>query len=197
MAITKDYLDDIHEAYASFWLPPDHVEQFRRQPSDPDVPTELDVLFFMPQMDGKSDNVTAVTTAGMSTRLMHGPYPKIEIGYEFMGGCSDTQIKEIARTVADLAVLPFRDSRCFTPKMLLDGLELPPFQNMTTALLTHWDIHAEVAFPCSEPPTVFLRLISLYESEAKYVEEVGALQAIDRFLQKGLVIEDFERSPMV
>lgn len=195
MTSSEQYLQDLHAAYEKFLGVPDHVVEFRRNLSDENVPTMMDILFFLPLEGPGEDDMTTVATAGMSSRTINGLYERIELAIEFKGGCEKDNREMLAKQLAELAVLPFREGRYFAPNMVIEGIQLHPFENMSYALLTKWNYSGDILLPGIQPPAVLLRLTPLYESEANMAEEIGDIQALAWLRQKGMIPEDFERTP--
>src|SRR5262245_44248805 len=194
---SEQYLLDLRNAYEQFMGAPDNIIEFRRNAGDENVPTELDILFFLPIEGPGEDNVTMVATAGMSSKTMNGPYERVELAFEFKGGCEKDDRELLAKQLAELAVVPFREHRYFAPNMALDGIHLHPFDNMTFALVTKWELLGDINLPGIQPPVTLLRLTPLYESEARLAEEIGDIEAFTRFRHRGMIPEDFERKPVV
>src|SRR5262245_34128651 len=127
---SEPYLLNLRNAYEQFFGVPDHVIEFRRDVNDKDVPTELDILYFLPIEGPGEDDITTVATAGMSSKSMSGPYELVELALEFKGGCEKDCRELLAKQLAELAVIPFREHRYFAPNMALNGIRLHPFDNM-------------------------------------------------------------------
>lgn len=195
MAAQDSTLLKLHEAYERLFDKFDDVIEFRRDVADAKVPTELDVLFFMPQGGPNDDDITTVATAGMSSRAMDGPYERVELALEVKGRVEEDGRKKMAKQLAELATVPFRQEEPIAPNTVIEGLRLYPFDKMTHALIVHWQVLAEVFLPGTVPTASLLRLVPLYESEAKLVGEISAIQAYTRLQAKGVIFEDFEREP--
>jgi hypothetical protein len=178
------------------WLgqKPGYVSTFHHDQPSADVPTEIEVLFFLPPGGPGDDDVTTVTTAGMSSRLMKGTDKRVELVFELKGQLDQKGRETLARQLADLAILPFQRGWTFDANTVLDGIVLHPFEKMTHLLIKDWST-TEEPLPGVDPEVILLRVIPLFESEAAVVREIGDVPAIARFLRQKAKMEDFDREP--
>jgi len=196
MAEQGPSLQQIHEGFEE-WLgsTPGYVSTFRHDEANSEVPTEIDVLFFLPEEGPNEDDITTVTTAGMSSRPMKDSSQRVELVMELKGQLDEKGRETLARQLADLAILPFQKGWTFGENTVLDGIVLHPFERMTHVLIKNWST-TEEALPDVDPRVVLLRAIPLFEKEAAVVREIGDVPALARFLGKKARMEDFDREPV-
>jgi cell wall assembly regulator SMI1 len=191
-------LTKIRKAYDAWLDPPDHVLSLRRPESDPAVPSEMDVLFFLPVPEDRlpdDQELTTIATAGMSTREMQGPSRLVELVLWVRGRWRIDELEPTGRRLAELAVAPYREGAMFAPNLVLRGISLPLFARMSCALLTDHGIYSPEYLPGLRPPVRLLQLHPLFEEEADIVEQIGDLEANRRFLRERIVHGDPRRAP--
>jgi hypothetical protein len=132
------HLHDIRNGYTLWTGAPGRVIEFRRPEHDEIVPSTLDVLIFPAPEGPNEDDVTLLGTAGMSLRPMPGPDERIELVIEIKGTPDEETLNGLAKDLAELAVLPFREGRPFAPNIVLEGIEIDAFPRMRHALLANW-----------------------------------------------------------
>jgi hypothetical protein len=196
MAESGPGLKEIHEGFEEWHgAAPDFVSTFRHDQANDGVPTEIDVLFFLPEEGPGEDDITTVTTAGMSSRPLKDSDQRVELVFELKGQLDDKGRETLARQLADLAILPFQKGWTFGANTVLDGIVLHPFERMTHLLIKNWST-TEETLPDVDPEVVLLRVIPLFEKEAAVVREVGDVAALARFLRQKAKMEDFDREPL-
>jgi hypothetical protein len=200
MTVSDITLSQLHDAFEEALGRYDDRIEFKRKAPDETVPTEIDVLFYLPKITSdlsEEDNVTIVVTAGMSTRVMEGPHHFIELVCIFTGGCDKDERKKISEQLAWLSLVPFKQSRYFAPGMVLENFQLYPFEHMPFAAVIDWGLLAPDFLPLIQPPVRLLQLIPLYEKEAQLVDDLGVIAAYTKLQGKGVVFENFKREPVV
>jgi Suppressor of fused protein (SUFU) len=192
---SEGYLEQLRAAYAKWLGAPEDIVKMRRASPDGIAPDEIDILFFLPIAGPNEDNITTVATAGMSSRQQLGPYPHVELALELKGAVPESDRPILARNLADLASVPFRERRPFHPNSVLEGVKLHPFDKMTFGLLSKWDILQDVTLSDVDPPVYVLRLTPLHENEAALAERIGDVNALTQLQHNGMIPEDFRREP--
>lgn len=188
-------LQAIRDGYENWTGAPDRVIEFRRQETDEHVPSALDVLIFLPPEGPNEDDVTLLGTAGMSLRTMSGPETRVELVIEIKGTPDEETLDGLAKDLAELAALPFREGRAFAPNIVLEGIEFDAFPRMRHALLTNWAFVDAQYLPEVDPPVLLLRLLPLFPSEVDFIEQAGHVTGISSLVADDVLFEDFDRLP--
>jgi hypothetical protein len=191
-------LEDIRMAYERWAGSPSAVIELRRNEQNERVPTELDILFFQPTVEdhlSEEDYFTYIATVGMSTRVMQAPCLYAELIISVQKKQSPKAIEMLARRLAELAVLPFRASSYFAPNFLFYDISLPLFDRMNCVLITDWGVSSPEYLPGIQPPVRLLSVKPVYESEAKVIAVIGAIEACRRFRYEEINWDDPQRDP--
>ena len=191
------YQQDVRNDYAHEFGEADDVIEFRHDSVDVKVPIAVDILLFLPIDAPGEDQITMIATAGMSSHQMNGPTKRVELAYEFNGDCQKNDKYQFAKCLAELSVVPFRDAHHYHAGMILQGIELPPFGNMTCAVLVDWDGLAVVTLGSLDTNPTLLRLIPLYPAEADFVQSEGVIRGLTILRARGLVYEDQRRDSII
>lgn len=172
-------------AYEQWLGRPVSVVSLRRPEEHDDVPAELDILFFQPENQDElleEDRFTYIATAGLSTRHMPESGALVELVMRIDGPYALAALEDLARALAEIGVLPFRDGIDLAPNMLVHGTTLPLFEAMTSLVVTHWGVSSPQWLPGLEPPVLVLSLQPVYGSEAEMIETLGVEEAGRRFV---------------
>lgn len=199
MSTSHITLRRLRAAYRAWAGAPTDVLKLRRAQPDARVPTELDILFFQPAARERlrdREFFTSLATAGMSTRVMAGPTPRVELFLNVQGRHDPAEVRALARALGELAVLPFRDGAYFAPNMVVSGQAVPLFAGMSCLLLTNWGLRAPTALPGLSPAVHVLWVKPLYESEAAVAAGIGDLETYEQFMRAGVNWDDPKRRPL-
>ncbi len=198
MTETNLTLADLNAAYERWAGKPVAVLQFQKEELNEQIPTELNILFFQPELeDDLSDDeyFTYIATAGMSTRVMQGPCKHVELILCVQKHQPPETLNEIGLKLAELAVIPFRENTYFAPNILLSNVSLPLFEHMNCVLITNWGVYSPEWLPGIQPPVQLLSMKPVYESEANMIKVIGDVEACRRFQHQGVNWDDPKRSP--
>lgn len=191
-------LSDLHAAYEQWIGTPNAILELRRQESNEQIPSEMDILFFQPAAeDNLSDEeyFTYIATAGMSTRVMQGPCKHVELILCVNRRHSSEELHALGRALSELAVIPFCEGTYFAPNLLVCDVLLPLFENMNCVLITNWGTYLPEWLPGIKPPVQLLCVRAIYESEADIIEKIGDIEAIRRFTNESIKLDDPKRLP--
>lgn len=192
-------LKKLNAAFEEWSGKPKKVIELRRKEKNETVPTKLDLLYFQPdESDGLEGDefFTSIATAGMSMRVMKGPYENVELLLQVQGTYSDEDLEAVARRLGELAVAPFREDSYFVPDQVVRNFEFPLFEKMDCVLITNVGVNVETWLPGIEPPVLLLWVKPLFESEAKIAEKIGDVKTAQQFYKKGVNWDDPERDPL-
>ncbi|MDQ2807415.1 MAG: SMI1/KNR4 family protein [Chloroflexota bacterium] len=189
MPKTNVTLAALHTAYEQWSGPPVDLIHLQKNEIDADVPMELDVLFFQPSEEdnlSEEEYFTFVATAGMSMRTVQEGQELYELICCVNGPQQPAELHLLAHRLAELAVLPFRNSTALVVPMILRGFTLPLFDKMTSLLLTDWGVGGPEWLPHRPERIRLVAVIPLYEAEADIVEVIGDVEAGQRFYHEGI-----------
>lgn len=189
MGKTSITLHELRTALNEWAGKPVDILELRRDKENEQIPTEIDILFFQPtEEDNLSEEefFTIIATAGMSTRIMHGPCKHVELILRIQGRQNLENLQALGRGLGELAVDPFRRGGFFAPNLILCGITLPLFENMNCVLITNVGIQSPEWLPIIKPRVQLLWVKPIYESEANIIEEIGDIEASHRFTIEGI-----------
>lgn len=191
-------LSKLHQAYENWLGTPAHIIQLRRDEFSEQIPTELDILFFhSSENENLSDDdfFTYIATAGMSRYAMQEPDAYAELIIGVKGHHHSDDLEALGRKIGELAVIPFRYGINFAPNRLISSLSLPIFVQMTCMLVTNWFIKQPIWLPNLESAVLMLTLCPVYQSEAQIIQQIGDMEAYERFVHEGIDLQDPTRIP--
>jgi hypothetical protein len=138
-------------------------------------------------------NTTQLGTAGLSLASI-AKGSKAELGFEVSGTLSKASILEVGKALVDLGLAPLTTGKLFETNQVLTNVSLPLFPRFTLALLIDWDPVYGFTFPGLEPPVSLLRVVPVFESEAKFFElSKDKRDAYAKLFNWGLKPEDPKR----
>jgi len=172
-------LQSLHNAFEE-WMGEIHeTVPFRRETPNSEIPTEMDVLYYLTDDPQEEDNI--VITAGMSSRKFESPIPRIEIGYTLNTHGTPEDRQQWAKSLAEFAVKPFIEKHYFTTNMIVKDVSLKPFKHTNCVWIMDWFHPGDEYLPQLDIPVRLLRLIPLFESEAEEVVSLGPARAMGKF----------------
>ena len=138
-------------------------------------------------------NTTQLGTAGLSLASIGNGF-SAEIGVELSGALTKDSILEVGKALVDLGLAPLATHKRFEVNQVLQNLALPRFPRFNLALLLDWDPVYGFTFPGLEPPVSLLRIVPVFESEARFFESAkDKREAYLKLYNWGLKPEDPSR----
>ncbi len=185
----------MHSVHASFEMlmgPPFHVLRLRSSRESPSVPTERDILYFhssncLPSWPHRK--FTLVTTAGLSA-FREISHFRAELCIRIDGECSLEEMDALGRSLAELAVIPFREGCPLEPLSVLEGIQLAGFSRMQHALVAHWSFITPGWLPGISPPVLLLLIIPLMRTELDWLASFGPRSMYIELERRGVSIYD-------
>ena len=193
-------LPALHAAYEPLLGKPAKVLPFRRRTPDAAMPGELDVLIFQPRDYSRLPDdkcFTFLATAGISSLPLPETGRRVELVVRVDGRQPEEGLEALGRTLADLAILPFRENFSWLPDLVLYDLRLPLFERMDCGLITSWPIPSETRLPGLPLPVPVLSLYPIFENEIGFIRRSGTLHAYRSALRQGINWYDPRRPPAV
>lgn len=163
---SRSYLE---EAYENLFGGPEFVLELHRQAADNNVPSELDILFFL----SADKEFFFVATAGLSMRELVGMHPRIELIAQISSTVTKEDLLSFARDLAEFAVLPFRLRDSLETKQIIYDTRLSMFSKMDCLLITEWSPTNHDANKRDLPSPTLLRITPLFRKEADVLREIG------------------------
>jgi len=184
----------IRSALVSEFGPPFDILELRHQGVSDEVPTEIDVLFFEP---GPTDNhpsddwFTYLVTCGLSTRTLPGPLERVELLMSVRRRLTSDERHSLGRRLAELGTVPFRDRFALQPEMVLSGVTLPLFEQMTHVALS---LYLGGEYLPTNPAIALLDVTPVFEDEVEQIRVISVSEGLRRFSIAGVKRDDPERS---
>jgi hypothetical protein len=180
--------DDIIQGYTKWFGAPARIlDQTVDQP--PIVMVRVPV--YLPV--DEEDDTTMIGTAGLCA-VPIGEGVKAELAMEVKGALDKPAVAKLAEALIDIGLAPLKTGRRFAMDQILTNLTLPSFSRFHTALLIDWDPVNGFVFPQVREPVSLLRVVPLFEDEAREIEAAADRKAAYLALRnRGLEPEDFER----
>ncbi len=151
-------------AYTAHFGPPEEVLPFK---SPGGLVQEAAVVVYLPE-DAEA-STSMLGTAGLSVVPL-GKSFFAELGMEIKGSVPQTVRGDLAEALIDLASAPLKIARPFAVNQILTNVHLPLYDRFTMAILVDWDPVYGFKFPNLPRDVTLLRVVPLFESEAKYIE---------------------------
>jgi cell wall assembly regulator SMI1 len=165
---------------AEFGAPFDVLE-LRHAGQSQDVPTAIDVLFFEPRAsEGMPEGewYTYLVTCGLATVEPPVPAERFELVLSVRRRLPREDRHRLARRLAELGTLPFRDRFVLPPEMVLAGVTLPVFERMSHVVLSPY---RGLEYLPTRPPVALVEVMPVFPGEADQVRRLGAGEAFFRF----------------
>jgi hypothetical protein len=180
----------IRESFEVFLGPPVRTLRLRSSRISSTVPTELDILYF-PSINclplWSQRQFTLVATAGLSEFSEVSP---VEMCIRIDGRCSWESMDAIGRSLAELAIIPFREGCQILPLSVLEGIHFPVFSRMHHALVAHWSVTTPAWLPGLSPPVLLLLIVPLMQTELDWLTRFGPESTFIELERRGISIYD-------
>jgi hypothetical protein len=180
----------ILESYGAYFDPPAEVLPFHVKSK---AASDLAIAVCLPQDPG---GVTTMGTAGLSAWPIAADF-NAELAIEIKDSVEPEVRRKLAQAIVDMGTAPLQTGRPFIMGQTLGNVTLPLFERFGCAMLIDWDPVYGFEFPNLPEPVTLLRIVPLFDAEAKWVEKQRRRE--DAFLSlfnSGLVPEDYDREPI-
>lgn len=200
MSKKDDYLKILHQCYKEWNGQLKHTVEFRKDSDSDSVPTTMDILFFVDEPKGEKA-FTIAATAGMSIFPLPKTSRNVELLIGYYGALNEKERQAQAKAIAELATIPFRDEFELETPMTLGDVNIPPFDKMTSVLVTQWNYLSEEFLPDSHEklpqPVELLRITPIYESEQKALNNTKKFsQTMRKMMKSSSDLSDPNRKPI-
>jgi hypothetical protein len=182
----------IRETIEREFGPPIDVLELRHQGESAKVLTEIDVLCFEPRPGEQLEEewFVYVLTCGLGARVLDGPTPRFELLASVQGRVSVDERRRLARRLAELGTLPFRDGFGLPAEIVLDGVTLPLFERRTHAVLR---LFLGLEYLPMDPPIALIEITPVFAGEAEQIRRLGVGESFYRFALAGVKADDPKR----
>src|SRR5262245_16869007 len=197
LAMTDEFTTSIVRAYTQWFGAPTHTVRFALK-----TPTTMDVavVVYLPddaEQKGPEGNITLLGTAGFSSAMICRDF-KSEIGFEVKGPLDETNEHAMATALVELASVPLETGRQYEMNQILTNFSFPVFSRFRFAMLLDWDPIDGFRFPSIPEEIGLLRVLPLFEAEAKFVESFAdRREGYLALFNRGLRPEDPNRGSVV
>jgi hypothetical protein len=182
---------DVIDSYAAHFGPPAETLPFRVGEV---ASHDLAIVLYLPE---DPESTTQLGTAGLSVMAIGDDF-RAEIGIEVKNGVKENERRLMADALVALGTAPLKTGRLFSPNQVVGNVQIPLFERFNLAILLDWDPVYGFTFPNLREPVTLLRLVPIFESEARFIEsQPDRARAYVRLYGQGLVPEDYARQPVV
>jgi len=185
--------EDIRVAEISEFGKPFDTLELRHAGESKDVPTVIDVLFFEPtpaEQHPEEDWYTYLLTCGLATRALPGAVELIELVMSVRKRVPREGRHRLARRLAELGTIPFRDQFEVHSEMVLEKVSLPLFERMDHVVLS---LYGGGEYLPTNPPVALLDVTPVFASEAEQIRKMSVHEAFYRFAKAGIKRDNPDR----
>lgn len=182
--MTSKFLD-LELAYKRWLGTPSHVIPFSHPDETEQIPTSLEVLIFQSGLTvSETQAMSYFVTAGLSFYPMVQTQELVELVMVVNGRYPLPELEKFAKSLAEIAVLPFRFQIPFAPNQVVCDLPTPLFEGMGCVLITDYFVRAPNWLYELKPPVRLLMLYPIFKNEAEIIQQIGDIEAYARFTQE-------------
>lgn len=179
----------IRDGYLNWIGPPTMTIPVRVQSTDTDAATNVEVHIFEERDD---EPFVYLATAGLSRQSATIGASPIELVLVASGRFTGDDLQKYAHRMIGLITSELSKEVTLASNVVLDNLQLPIFEKMTSALLVDFNILTEEDLP-TDPPVRLLRITPLYREEAEAAKELGDTELYHHFHSTGIDYESPNR----
>ncbi len=182
-------IDAVIAAYEGYFGVPTALIPFKVASADA---SDLAIAVWLPE---DPDGATFLCSAGLGAWPIGDGF-RTELGIEIVGEVAPADRRKMAEAIVDIGTAPLKTGRPFIMGQTLGNVELPVFERCKFAMLMDWLATGGFAFP-GLPDLALLRIVPLFENEAKWVEtQPDRRRAYLDLYNSGMEPEDFDRAPV-
>lgn len=190
------YIKRVRDSIDEDVMPIHEVVVLRREDAAAKVPTAMDILFTLPDPDEPEFDETHIFTAGMSTHVLNGPIPRMEIGM-IVKGSPDAQTRtKWAHALGEFAVRPFRDGQFYSTPMTIPGTTITPFDGFDAIWLVGWEFAEAYILPDLVPEVRLIQAIPLFQAEVDEAQTMSLPRFLGLMQGRKINFADPNRKPM-